>query len=263
MNLIGVFGALLIGVVLGLIGAGGSILTVPIFVYVLDVKPVLATAYSLFVVGIAALFGTIKNAKGNLVEYKTGFVFAIPAFIGVYIARRFLLDFIPNVIFKLGDFSLTKDMGIMMFFALIMILASYFMIKDQKEQNINKKFSNNIYILIIEGFIVGVLTGIVGAGGGFIIIPALVLFAGLPMKNAIGTSLMIIAIKSLFGFIGDLQNINIIIDWLLLGGFTFLSIIGISIGLYFNKFIEGNKLKKGFGWFVLIMGVCIVLKEII
>ena len=263
MNLIGVFGALLIGVVLGLIGAGGSILTVPIFVYVLDVKPVLATAYSLFVVGIAALFGTIKNAKGNLVEYKTGFVFAIPAFIGVYIARRFLLDLIPNVIFKLGDFSLTKDMGIMMFFALIMILASYFMIKDQKEQNINKKFSNNIYILIIEGFIVGVLTGIVGAGGGFIIIPALVLFAGLPMKNAIGTSLMIIAIKSLFGFIGDLQNINIIIDWLLLGGFTFLSIIGISIGLYFNKFIEGNKLKKGFGWFILIMGVCIVLKEII
>lgn len=263
MNLIGVFGALLIGVVLGLIGAGGSILTVPIFVYVLDVKPVLATAYSLFVVGIAALFGTIKNAKGNLVEYKTGFVFAIPAFIGVYIARRFLLDLIPNVIFKLGDFSLTKDMGIMMFFALIMILASYFMIKDEKEQNINKKFSNNIYILIIEGFIVGVLTGIVGAGGGFIIIPALVLFAGLPMKNAIGTSLMIIAIKSLFGFIGDLQNINIIIDWLLLGGFTFLSIIGISIGLYFNKFIEGNKLKKGFGWFVLIMGVCIVLKEII
>lgn len=263
MNLIGVFGALLIGVVLGLIGAGGSILTVPIFVYVLDVKPVLATAYSLFVVGIAALFGIIKNAKGNLVEYKTGFVFAIPAFIGVYIARRFLLDLIPNVIFKVGDFSLTKDMGIMMFFALIMILASYFMIKDQKEQNINKKFSNNIYILIIEGFIVGVLTGIVGAGGGFIIIPALVLFAGLPMKNAIGTSLMIIAIKSLFGFIGDLQNINIIIDWLLLGGFTFLSIIGISIGLYFNKFIEGNKLKKGFGWFVLIMGVCIVLKEII
>ncbi|MDC1062922.1 sulfite exporter TauE/SafE family protein [Flavobacteriales bacterium] len=263
MNLFGVFGALLIGIVLGLIGGGGSILTVPIFVYVLDLEPVLATAYSLFVVGIAALFGAIKNAQENLVEYKTGFVFAIPAFIGVYIARRFLLDLIPNIIFKLGEFSVTKDMGIMMFFALIMILASFFMIKDQKEQNINKKFSNNINILIIEGFIVGILTGIVGAGGGFIIIPALVLFAGLPMKNAIGTSLMIIAIKSLFGFIGDLQNSNIIIDWLLLGGFTFLSIVGIFAGLYFNKFIEGNKLKKGFGWFVLIMGVSIVLKEII
>ena len=148
MNLFGVFGALLIGIVLGLIGGGGSILTVPIFVYVLDVEPVLATAYSLFVVGIAALFGAIKNAQENLVEYKTGFVFAIPAFIGVYIARRFLLDFIPNIIFKLGEFSLTKDMGIMMFFALIMILASYFMIKDKNEQNINKKSSHNIYILI-------------------------------------------------------------------------------------------------------------------
>ena len=263
MNLFGVFGALLIGIVLGLIGGGGSILTVPIFVYILDVEPVLATAYSLFVVGIAALFGAIKNTQENLVEYKTGFVFALPAFIGVYIARRFLLDLIPNIIFKIGEFSLTKDMGIMMFFALIMILASYFMIKDKNEQNINKKSSHNIYILIFEGFIVGILTGIVGAGGGFIIIPALVLFAGLPMKNAIGTSLMIIAIKSLFGFIGDLQNSNIIIDWLLLGGFTFLSVIGIFAGLYLNKFIEGNKLKKGFGWFVLIMGVSIVLKEII
>ena len=132
MNLFGVFGALSIGIVLGLIGGGGSILTVPIFVYVLDVDPVLATAYSLFVVGIAALFGAIKNAQENLVEYKTGFVFAIPAFIGVYIARRFLLDLIPNIIFKLGEFSVTKDIGIMMFFSLIMILASFFMIKDQK-----------------------------------------------------------------------------------------------------------------------------------
>ena len=136
-------------------------------------------------------------------------------------------------------------------------------LKDKNEQNINKKSSRNIYILIFEGFSVGILTGIVGAGGGFIIIPALVLFAGLQMKNAIGTSLMIIAIKSLFGFIGDLQNDSIIIDWLLLGGFTFLSIIGILTGLYFNKFIEGNNLKKGFGWFVLIMGIGIILKEII
>ena len=158
MNLFGVFGALLIGIVLGLIGGGGSILTVPIFVYVLEVEPVLATAYSLFVVGIAALFGAIKNAQENLVEYKTGFVFALPAFIGVYIARRFLLDLIPNVIFKIGEFSLTKDMGIMMFFALMMIFASYFMIKDKNEQNINKKSSRNIYILIFEGFSVGILT---------------------------------------------------------------------------------------------------------
>ena len=263
MNIIGVIGALSIGVVLGLIGAGGSILTVPIFVYILDVSPVQATAYSLFVVGFAALFGAIKNAQEKLVDHKTGLVFAFPAFLGVYISRKFLLNLIPSQIFQINDFVLTKEMGIMMFFALIMIASSYFMIGDKRKANSPEKINNSNIILIFEGFIVGILTGIVGAGGGFIIIPALVLFAGLPMKNAIGTSLMIIAIKSLFGFIGDLQNSNIIIDWLLLGGFTFLSIIGIFTGLYFNKFIEGNKLKKGFGWFVLIMGVGIILKEII
>ena len=92
MNIIGVIGALLIGVVLGLIGAGGSILTVPIFVYILDISPVQATAYSLFVVGVAALFGAIKNTKEKLVDYKTGLVFAFPAFLGVYISRKFLLN---------------------------------------------------------------------------------------------------------------------------------------------------------------------------
>lgn len=263
MNIIGVIGALSIGIVLGLIGAGGSILTVPIFVYILDVSPVQATAYSLFVVGVAALFGAIKNAQEKLVDYKTGLVFAFPAFLGVYISRKFLLNLIPSQIFQINDFVLTKEMGIMMFFALIMIASSYFMIGDKRKANSPKKINNSNIILIFEGFIVGILTGIVGAGGGFIIIPALVLFAGLSMKTAIGTSLMIIAIKSLFGFIGDLQNDSIIIDWLLLGGFTFLSIIGIFTGLYFNKFIEGNNLKKGFGWFVLIMGIGIILKEII
>ena len=263
MNIIGVIGAILIGVVLGLIGAGGSILTVPIFVYILDISPVQATAYSLFVVGVAALFGAIKNAQEKLVDYKTGLVFAFPAFLGVYISRKFLLNLIPSQIFQINDFVLTKEMGIMMFFALIMIASSYFMIGDKRKANFPKKINNSNLILIFEGFIVGILTGIVGAGGGFIIIPALVLFAGLSMKIAIGTSLMIIAIKSLFGFIGDLQNDSIIIDWLLLGGFTFLSIIGIFTGLYFNKFIEGNNLKKGFGWFVLIMGIGIILKEII
>ena len=116
-------------------------------------------------------------------------------------------------------------------------------------------------MIIIEGLVVGLLTGIVGAGGGFLIIPALVLLAKLPMKKAVATSLMIIAIKSLIGFIGDVQNIQI--DWTFLLSFTTVSVIGIFLGLYLNKFIDGKKLKKGFGWFVLIMGVYIVLKEIL
>ena len=166
---------------------------------------------------------------------------------------------IPQELFSVGDFMVTKDIGIMIFFALIMILASFSMIKGRKESN-EQEVQYNYPLIIIEGLVVGFLTGIVGAGGGFLIIPALVLLAKLPMKKAVATSLMIIAIKSLIGFLGDVQNIEI--DWTFLLGFTAISVIGIFIGLYLNKFIDGKKLKKGFGWFVLIMGIYIVLKEI-
>jgi uncharacterized membrane protein YfcA len=257
--LIGFTGALFIGVILGLIGGGGSILTVPIFVYILGINPIIATAYSLFVVGSAALVGAVRNAQKGMVDFKTGIIFAIPAFITVYLTRKFVVPTIPQELFSVGDFMVTKDIGIMIFFALIMILASFSMIKGRKESN-EQEVQYNYPLIIIEGLVVGFLTGIVGAGGGFLIIPALVLLAKLPMKKAVATSLMIIAIKSLIGFLGDVQNIEI--DWTFLLGFTAISVIGIFIGLYLNKFIDGKKLKKGFGWFVLIMGIYIVLKEI-
>ena len=260
---LGLFGALLIGIVLGLIGGGGSILTVPVFVYVLGVNPVLATAYSLFVVGSSALVGAVRNAQKNLVDFRTGIIFAIPAFIGVYLARKYILNIIPDELFYINDFLLTKDVSIMLFFALLMLLAAFFMISGQIEDHNESEVRYNIPILIIEGLVVGILTGLVGAGGGFLIIPALVLFARLPMKKAVATSLMIIAIKSLFGFIGDIQNQNFEIDWSLLLLFTLISIAGIFIGLYLNNFIDGKKLKKGFGWFILIMSVYIFIKEII
>jgi hypothetical protein len=260
---LGLFGALLIGIVLGLIGGGGSILTVPVFVYVLGVNPVLATAYSLFVVGSSALVGAVRNAQKNLVDFRTGIIFAIPAFIGVYLARKYILNIIPDELFYINDFLLTKDVSIMLFFALLMLLAAFFMIRGQIEDHNESEVRYNIPILIIEGLVVGILTGLVGAGGGFLIIPALVLFARLPMKKAVATSLMIIAIKSLFGFIGDIQNQNFEIDWSLLLLFTLISIAGIFIGLYLNNFIDGKKLKKGFGWFILIMSVYIFIKEII
>jgi len=257
--LIGFAGALFIGVILGLIGGGGSILTVPIFVYILGINPIIATAYSLFVVGSAALVGAVRNAQKGMVDFKTGIIFAIPAFITVYLTRKFVVPAIPQELFSVGDFMVTKDIGIMIFFALIMILASFSMIKGRKKSN-EQEVQYNYPLIIIEGLVVGFLTGIVGAGGGFLIIPALVLLAKLPMKKAVATSLMIIAIKSLIGFLGDVQNIEI--DWTFLLGFTAISVIGIFIGLYLNKFIDGKKLKKGFGWFVLIMGIYIVLKEI-
>lgn len=259
-EILGYFGALIIGVTLGLIGGGGSILTVPVLVYLLSVNPVTATAYSLFVVGTSSLVGALNNIRKGLVDFRTATVFAIPAFIAVYSTRKFIVPAIPDQIATLWGFDLTKNIGIMLFFAVIMVVASISMIKNNgKEEVAATKVTYNYPLIIIEGLVVGVLTGIVGAGGGFLIIPALVLLAKLPMKQAVATSLLIIAVKSLIGFIGDIQNLEI--DWLFLTIFTGLSVIGIFVGGYLNKFIDGKKLKKGFGWFVLIMGVYIIWKE--
>lgn len=178
IEILGFVGALLIGVVLGLIGGGGSILTVPIFVYVLGLAPVIATGYSLFVVGSAALVGAIRNAQKGMVDFKTGIIFSIPAFVAVYLTRKFLVPAIPNELFSIGNFLVTKSIAIMIFFALIMVLAAYFMIKGRKdEESEDTKVEYNYPLIIIEGLVVGLLTGIVGAGGGFLIIPALVLLA--------------------------------------------------------------------------------------
>jgi uncharacterized membrane protein YfcA len=258
---LGYFGALLIGVVLGLIGGGGSILTVPILVYLLYINPVTATAYSLFIVGVSALVGAIRNIQKGLVDFKTAIVFAIPAFIAVYATRKYLVPAIPEELFSVGDFLITKNIAIMLFFAIVMLVASVSMIRNNRADTEEDTIvTYNIPLIIIEGLVVGVLTGIVGAGGGFLIIPALVLLAKLPMKKAVATSLLIIAIKSLIGFIGDVENLEI--DWIFLMIFTAISIIGIFIGIYLSKFIEGKKLKKGFGWFVLLMAVYIIWKEL-
>ena len=261
MEIFGFFGALLIGLILGLIGGGGSILTVPIFVYVLGVSPVLATSYSLFVVGFTAMFGAVRNYQSNMVDIKTGIIFAIPAFIGVFFARKFILPEIPNQLISVNSFLLTKDIAIMIFFALIMFVAAFFMIKDRTETNSNKEIKYNVPLLTIDGLIIGILTGLVGAGGGFLIIPALVFFAKLPMKKAVATSLMIIAIKSLIGFTGDLGQLQI--DWIFLLSFTAVSVIGIFIGIYFNQFVKEKHLKKGFGLFIIIMSISIIIKELI
>lgn len=259
--ILGYLGALLIGVVLGLIGGGGSILTVPILVYLMFINPVTATAYSLFVVGVSALVGAVRNIQKGLVDFKTAIVFAIPAFIAVYTTRKYLVPAIPDELFSVGTFLVTKNIAIMLFFAIVMLIASISMIKNnRKESGESTEVIYNYPLIIIEGIVVGVLTGIVGAGGGFLIIPALVLLAKLPMKKAVATSLLIIAIKSLIGFIGDVQNLDI--DWTFLLSFTALSVVGIFLGIYLSNFIEGKKLKKGFGWFVLIMGVYIIYKEL-
>lgn len=262
VEILGYVGALMVGLVLGLIGGGGSILTVPIMVYLIGLNPIVATAYSLFVVGVTSVFGAFQNYKKGLVDVKTAIVFAVPAFIVVYLTRRYFVPIIPEVIFTVNDFEVTNDIFIMIFFSIVMLLASYSMIKGKK--NIkpvdaqNKTY--NYPMIAFQATVIGVFSGIVGAGGGFLIIPTLVLLGKLPMKKAIGTSLFVIAVNSLFGFLGDLSNINI--NWTFLLTFTCISIIGILVGSHFSKYISGRKLKKGFGYFTIVMAIYIVYREL-
>ena len=263
MILIGYFASILIGISLGLIGGGGSILTVPVLVYLFKVEPMLATAYSLFIVGTSSLVGAFPKYKQGTINLKTAFVFGVPSIIAVFATRKLLVPAIPNEVFSISEFMVTKSILMMLLFAVLMVAASVSMIRDKNSQSEEKEIVQvfNYPLIIIEGSVVGVLTGLVGAGGGFLIIPALVMLSKLPMKMAVGTSLLIIAAKSLIGFTGDLSENASKMDWMLLGTVTALAIVGIFIGNWLSKLIDGSKLKKGFGWFVLVMGIYIIIDQ--
>lgn len=259
IEILGYIGALLIGLILGLTGGGGSILTVPILVYILSFSPVTAAAYSLFIVGTTSAFGASVNYFKGSVDVKTGFIFAIPSFIAVFITRKYIVELIPEVLLQTEFITLTKDAFLMLFFAVVMLFAAFSMLKKKKIEEVEQQ--SNLISLIVQNFIIGIIIGLIGAGGGFLIIPSLVLFANLPMKKAVATSLFIIAMNSLIGFIGDVQNIEI--NWQFLFSFTSITILGVFIGIRLNKFINEVQLKKGFGYFVLVMAVLILVKEIL
>ena len=262
MEILGYFLTALVGISLGLIGGGGSILMVPILVYVFALNPVLATSYSLFVVGFTSLVGAINNYRKGLVSIKTALLFGITSVSTVFITRKLIMPRIPDVLFSIGDFKVKHDLATMVLFAILMLLASVAMIKGgSKNTNaVTITSSADTIKLLLFGFLVGLTTGFLGAGGGFLIIPALVLILKTPMKKAVGTSLLIIALNSLIGFTGDLGNISI--NWKFLISISLIAVPGIFIGGALSKKISGPKLKKGFGWFVLIMGVYIIINEL-
>lgn len=260
LEIFGYISALLIGVVLGLIGGGGSILAVPALAYLFLVNEKVATAYSLFVVGVSALVGGLKQHKKGLVDWRTAFVFGIPAIIGISIVRHFVIPALPEVMFTIGNFEFSRRMVMFGMFSILMIPAALSMLRDVKLKPENTQVSYNYPLIIIEGLLIGAITGMIGAGGGFLIIPALVLLANVDIKVAVATSLIIIAMNALSGFfLGDALTMTI--DWKFLLSFTAISLIGIFIGSYLGNFIDGKKLKKGFGYFVFAMAIFIFYME--
>ena len=258
---IGYILAIFVGMTLGLLGSGGSILSVPILVYVMGIEPTLATAYSLFVIGTTSLVGGIHKAKQKLVDFYKVLLFGIPAVIAVFVTRKLIVPRIPEIIFSLQGFILTKSILMMVFFAFVMIFASIRMIKPLKEKLVYEEVKPNYFKIALMGILIGLVSGFVGAGGGFLIVPTLLFFANTPMKMAVGTSLFIVSAQSLIGFTGDIMS-DQIIDWKLLEYFTLASIIGIFIGNFISKKVDDEKLKTSFGWFVLAMGIYIIIREL-
>lgn len=263
LEFFGYIGALFIGISLGLIGGGGSILAVPVLAYLFSINARAATAYSLFIVGASALVGGIQQHFKGYVDWRTAIIFGVPAVIGVGLVRHYVVPALPEVLFTINDFEFTRRMAMFGLFAVLMIPAAFSMLNGKKEKSRNqetKKIKYNYPLILAEGLIVGAITGMIGAGGGFLIIPALVILANVEMKTAIGTSLVIIAFKSLLGFfLGDALTMEV--DWAFLAIFTSLSFIGIFIGSYLSNFIDGNKLKKGFGYFIFVMAIFIFYME--
>ena len=260
MELLTYISAIIIGIVLGLLGGGGSILTVPVLVYFLSIPAYEATAYSLFVVGITSLAGSLTYLNKKLVDLKIAILVSIPSFFGVLISRKIILPNIPETLFQISSFSVTKNLAIMILFSVLMIMASLSMIR--KKKSVEDKKDMGRFSLMVKFFFVGLFLGLVGAGGGFLIIPSLVFFAKLEMKAAVGTSLLIIAANSLTGFLGDLTT-SIVFDWNLLVFFTAFALVGIFIGTKVSNYIDNKKLKPIFGWFVLVMGIYIIIKELL
>jgi uncharacterized membrane protein YfcA len=258
MEIFGLLASIIIGLSLGLIGGGGSILAMPILVYLFDVSPEQATTYSLFIVGITAMIGSYRHYKLGNLKLQSAIVFTLPSLLSLLLVRTFLMPLIPDSLFTIFKIDITKSILIMVIFAILMIATSVSMIKTNKNQVIETKI--NFKALTIIGFLVGLIIGFLGAGGGFLIIPALLFFANLSMKQAVGTSLFIIFINSTIGFTGDLMS-GVHLDIELLLTISIMALLGLIIGIQLSKKIDGAKLKPAFGWFVLVMGFYIIAKE--
>ncbi|MDI1354586.1 MAG: sulfite exporter TauE/SafE family protein [bacterium] len=266
MIILGYIAFLIIGLILGLIGGGGSILGVPVLVYIMSYSAEEATAYSLFIVGITSLIGAMAYLRKGEISAEALAQFALASLITVFCVRRYVMPAIPPE-FSLFSFRVSKDAFIMILFSLLIFFSSLSMIRKRKPNRVSEakwdEFARTpfgIPFVIFLGILVGFITGFVGAGGGFIIVPVLIFFLRLNFKKAIGTSLCIIALNSLIGFTGNIGMLKI--DWTFLLSISGTSIVGIILGSRFAGKIPSQKLKPAFGWFTLVVGISVLIKEL-
>lgn len=249
-----------IGVTLSLLGGGGSILTVPVLVYIFNVEPHLATSYSMFLVGISNWAAAIDSMRKKIVLYKQGLYFAIPGLVVTFLVRRFVLPYLPEYIVHSTQLIITKGNAIMLFFAFIMLLAALKSLKGKNAPGDVLPADFNYKVIMMQGLGVGLVTGLVGAGGGFLIIPALVFTSKVPMKYAVGTSLMIIGITTTLGFLGDF-NPSIHINWRFLIQNTLISLVGVLVANHYKDRFSNKFLRLAFGYLILVLSIFIFYTE--
>jgi len=260
-HILGYLGALLTGTVLGLLGGGGALLSIPVLVYLFGIEPQLATSYSLILIGITALSGAYQNIRKKLVDYNAALYYGVPSVIAVYVVRRWIMPNLPKVMFTFGTYAVDKNLFILIILAIVMFAAAYKMITSGPAPTEEKEHKINHFELAFFAVLIGSFLGLVGAGGGFLMVPALMYFANVHTKRAIGTSLLLVAVNSFIGFLGDMRS-HVQLDWAFFATFAFFSVAGVFIGQYLAERIHNDKLKKYFGWFILLTAVFIIVKEI-
>lgn len=252
--------AILVGVTLGMVGSGGSILTVPILVYIFGINPVLATTYSLLIIGFTSLIGAVNGMVRKNVDYQKIIYFGIPSMVTVFIVRQFILPLIPKE-FVFWGHIVHQEKILMLLFAAVMILSSIQMINNKVDNLPMRSHGTSLWYVFTAGIVVGFITGVVGAGGGFLIIPVLINNFGIDFKKAVNTSLLIIAINSLMGLLGDLEKLELF-DWEVVIFYITLSIIGLFIGFKVSTKIKNSTLKRILGIGILCLSIVIIINEL-
>lgn len=246
--------AVLIGISLGLIGAGGAIVAVPAFVYLEQIPPTLASGYALFVVTVASFVGSIQYVRARLIDWRSVMAFGSTTLVSIAVARRVLLPLLPVQIS-----GIPRDSVLMLAFAAMLLLAAAGMLRMPPRPHTGEP--THAGRLALYGLAIGVISGFLGVGGGFLMTPALVLWAGLDMKRAVATSLLLIGVNSAVGVGADLSA-GVQYDWPFVLVFTGLTTAGIIAGTMMSHRIDGQRLKKGFGWFILAIGLAVAIREV-